>query len=345
MAEKTDVSRTVAVSVMGSVLAGFLVQILSKVLLPDLTSVLSLTVRLYIFTLIILAIGFAIYYLFILGGSTAVAESPDRESYERLEARLLTGGTPNKVYNDILARALDAVDRFFGDPNRTDVSWFTRVTGWDTKGARWTAQAYDRCLLLALLYPVAPIFLTWAVTGHAGDGGKALLLKEGLAYWRRMGSLIALAVSLGLALYGARTQGWRRLVALAGAVAGAVVVVVVLILAWLAWAEEHHRLGVGLAGFSVIFGAASLIAPIWLGSRPGWDIVGASLLFLGLFTLVNAPASPSRWCSRPRRSMISPCSAADPTLTFCGSRRCWINCRRIPPPRRTPGYGSRCFPR
>jgi hypothetical protein len=144
VAEKTDVPRTVALSVMGSVLAGFLVQILSKVLLPDLTGVLSLTALIYISALLMLATGFAIYYLRVLGSSAAAPESPERESYERLEARLLTGGTPNKVYNDILARALDAVDRFFGDPNRADVSWFTRATGWDAKGARWTAPACNR---------------------------------------------------------------------------------------------------------------------------------------------------------------------------------------------------------
>jgi hypothetical protein len=97
---------------MGSVLAGFLVQILSKVLLPDLTSVLSLTVRLYIFALIVLAIGFAIYYLLILGGCAAAVGSPERESYERLEARLLAGGTPERPQSD---------DRLFLVPPRPAV--------------------------------------------------------------------------------------------------------------------------------------------------------------------------------------------------------------------------------
>jgi hypothetical protein len=97
VAEKSDVPRTVALSVAGSVLAGFLVQILSKVLLPDLTSVLSLTVRLYIFALIVLAIGFAIYYLLILGGCAAAAGSPERESYERGSERACSrAGRPTR---------------------------------------------------------------------------------------------------------------------------------------------------------------------------------------------------------------------------------------------------------
>jgi hypothetical protein len=44
-----------------------------------------------------------------------------------------------------------------------------------------------------------------------------------------------------------------------------------------------------LAGFSVIFSAVSVIAPFHLASSPLWPVSGAWLLFLGLFTIVNAP--------------------------------------------------------
>ena len=97
VAEKPDVPRTVALSVLGSFLGGSLVQLMTKVLLPDLTSVLSLTVRLYISALIFLAIGFAIYYLLVLGGCAAAAGSPERESYRACSKRAFSwAGLPTR---------------------------------------------------------------------------------------------------------------------------------------------------------------------------------------------------------------------------------------------------------
>jgi hypothetical protein len=48
------------------------------------------------------------------------------------------------------------------------------VLGLETSGARWTAPAFDRCLLLALLYPIVTIIVVWAWSGHVGVAERAI---------------------------------------------------------------------------------------------------------------------------------------------------------------------------
>jgi hypothetical protein len=91
---------------------------------------------------------------------------------------LQAGGTPAKVYRDWLTKVLDRVDVFFGDPRRNDKSWFARASGLETPGARWTAPAFDRCLLLALIYPIVTIAGVWIWSGHVGVAERVLGLWE-----------------------------------------------------------------------------------------------------------------------------------------------------------------------
>jgi hypothetical protein len=44
----------------------------------------------------------------------------------------------------------------------------------------WTVRAFDRCLLLVLLYPVATLFVVWVHTGHVGPAERALHLAPNL---------------------------------------------------------------------------------------------------------------------------------------------------------------------
>jgi hypothetical protein len=52
-------------------------------------------------------------------------------------------------------------------------SLFPHAFGLRTPAPLRTAPAFDRCLLLALLYPILTIFLIWAVSGHVGPFRKA----------------------------------------------------------------------------------------------------------------------------------------------------------------------------
>jgi hypothetical protein len=117
-------------------------------------------------------------YWEILGGSEEAAGSDERADYDALIAELQAGGTPDMVYREWLATALDRVDMFFGDSGRDDESWIARALGLEIPGARWTAPAFDRCLLLALLYPIITIYLVWIWSGHSGPVERALGLGQ-----------------------------------------------------------------------------------------------------------------------------------------------------------------------
>ena len=49
----------------------------------------------------------------------------------------------------------------------------------------WTAPAFDRCLLLALIYPIVTIFILWAISGHVGPAEAALGLQPETSSWLR----------------------------------------------------------------------------------------------------------------------------------------------------------------
>jgi len=59
----------------------------------------------------------------------------------------------------------------------------------------WTPNALDRCLLLALIYPVVTIFIIWTVSGHVGPAEAALGLKADLSGWRRGLAAMLLALA------------------------------------------------------------------------------------------------------------------------------------------------------
>jgi hypothetical protein len=95
-------------------------------------------------------------YYVILRGADERQGSEERERYGTLRQRLSEGGMPTIVYNRWLKITLKKVDEFFGDAGRKDRSRIARVLHLETDGPRWTAPAFDRCLLLALIYPIVP---------------------------------------------------------------------------------------------------------------------------------------------------------------------------------------------
>jgi hypothetical protein len=113
-------------------------------------------------------------------GARKARGSRERDDYDALVADLWAGGTPAKAYRVWLTKVLGRVDVFFGDPGRNDKSWSARALGLETPGARWTAPALDRCLLLALIYPFVTIVGVWIWSGHIGVAERALGLWETL---------------------------------------------------------------------------------------------------------------------------------------------------------------------
>jgi hypothetical protein len=164
-------------------------------------------------------------YLGILGAGAEPLGSLERKAYDALRASLASGGLPARLYSRWLTVFLDAVDHFFGDAGMADHTRFPRAFGLRTAAPLWTAPAFDRCLLLALIYPIVTIFTIWAISGAVGPAEYALLLKPHLSGWRRAFIFAASGLIAFVMQRSARTQGWKSLLWLAFAVATAVAAV------------------------------------------------------------------------------------------------------------------------
>jgi hypothetical protein len=162
-----------------AIVAGIFVLFIDKMLpLERWLGELPIFIRLLAAVTVGLFAWFAWRYWDILGGADEPHGSHERGDYEALLGELKSGGMPAKVYRDWLTPALNRVDVFFSDPGRDDKSWFARALGLETPGARWTAPAFDGCLLLALLYPIVTIIAVWAWSGHVGVAERAIGLQE-----------------------------------------------------------------------------------------------------------------------------------------------------------------------
>jgi hypothetical protein len=156
-------------------------------------------------------------YVGILGAGAEPQGSLERQAYEALRDGLATGGLPARLYSRWLTSFLDAVDHFFGDAGMADWTLLPHAFGLRTSAPLWTAPAFDRCLLLALIYPVAVIFITWTVTSHIGPAEAALGLTSSLLSWERGGLVAAVGFPAFAAWRSERATGWKARVWLAAA--------------------------------------------------------------------------------------------------------------------------------
>ena len=136
-------------------------------------------------------------YLGILGADRR--RPAERHAYDALRNSLAEGNIIARLYAERLTRFLDWIDRFFGDAGMADRTLFPHAVWLKTPSPLWTAPALDRCLLLALLYPILTIFVVWAVSGHIGPAESALRLRADLFGWQRG----AAAAGAGLMLFAA----------------------------------------------------------------------------------------------------------------------------------------------
>jgi hypothetical protein len=162
-------------------------------------------------------------YLGILGAGAEPIGSLERQAYDALRASLATGGLPAQLYSRWLTRFLDAVDRFFGDAGMADRTLLPRAFGLRTPAPLWTAPAFDRCILLALLYPIVTIFAIWAASSHVGPAEEALALKFDLPGWRRGFLFAGLGIAAFTGLRSVRATGWKVFFGIAAAVTAAAV--------------------------------------------------------------------------------------------------------------------------
>lgn len=170
----------------------------------------SILLRVFFVAMTVVFVWQARRYYEILGGADERHGSWARDAYDSLRQELTEGDRPAKVYANWLKPALHKVDKFFGDAGRNDQSWFARVLGLETPGPRWTAPAFDKCLLLALAYPLLTIVIVWIWSGLVGVAEEALGLQPirgayaGL--WRGLFGL-GLVIEIYAAWRGLRAEG------------------------------------------------------------------------------------------------------------------------------------------
>jgi hypothetical protein len=149
-------------------------------------------------------------YLGVLASGGAEEESPERAAYDALRESLSGENIAVRSYIRRLRAFLDWIERFFGDVGMADRTLFPHAFGLKTPAPLWTAPAFERCLLLALIYPILTILLVWAISGHVGPAESALGLEADTSGWRRA----VAAASMSLSSYGfwqcMRAKGWRK---------------------------------------------------------------------------------------------------------------------------------------
>jgi hypothetical protein len=200
-----------------------------------------------------------------------------------------------------LTKALDRVDVFFGDPRRKDKSWVARALGLETRGERWTARAFDRCLLLALIYPMAAIVAVWTWSARVGVAEQVLGLWEtpadslhgGLVRWAFSLSIVAVFYASGKwAERGLATPLWvGAFVAVAVALAGGGVA------AFSAFTVAFGVVVGGAAGvaFAVAFAVAATVTDAAAG------FVASAVAAAAALAVVSAVASISDWSIKTDR--------------------------------------------
>jgi hypothetical protein len=190
--------------------------------------------------------------------------SPERDSYKRLRASLARGGLAALLFIRRLTKFLDAIDHFFGDANIADRTLFPHAFGLKTPAPLWTAPAFDRCLFLTLIYPIATIFVFWTASGHVGPAETVLGLKMDVPGWSR-GLITVTSGIVGFATWGLFRSGkqksavWKYAAFAAdtnAVVPAAAVMAVSAVAGAVALSLVLGSSGVGAAAFSIAFAAS-----------------------------------------------------------------------------------------
>jgi hypothetical protein len=126
------------------------------------------------------------YYVGLVGQGAAPEGSLERQDYDKLRASLAGGNRAARLHAKWLAAFLDWIERFFGDAGMADRTLFPHAFGLEKPAPLWTAPAFDRCLLLALIYPIVTIFIIWAISGDVGPAETALGLEPDISSWARV---------------------------------------------------------------------------------------------------------------------------------------------------------------
>jgi hypothetical protein len=140
-----------------------------------------------------------------LAGSAEPSGSEKYKTYRALRTGIETGGRATEVYASQLVAFLTWIDAFFGDSKRAEdavrpvepAKWLRKL-GFQRVYPMWTVPSYDRCLLLALIYPLAVIFISWVISGEVSKAEQALRLPPTDFLYRVLAGCGVLTLSFSL---------------------------------------------------------------------------------------------------------------------------------------------------
>jgi hypothetical protein len=159
------------------------------------------------------------FYFGVLGASEKRRGTPERRAYKLFRRRLSDDNSPAQIYTRWLEIALRWVERFFHDAGMADGTLFPHAFGLRRAAPLWTAPAFDRCLLIAAIYPVGTIFIFWIVSGHADSIGVAFGLEPDASVLRRIAVATCLISEFAALIFAARALNRpgtkRKVIALA----------------------------------------------------------------------------------------------------------------------------------
>lgn len=110
------------------------------------------------------------WYGVILDYRNSTEGTKKRDAYNHLRSNLRGVNKPKDTpfgerYRNEITDKLNGVARWFGDADNPNSERLCQRLGIDKSQPLWTAKSYDRCLLLALLYPLQ---VFWCSGSSAG---------------------------------------------------------------------------------------------------------------------------------------------------------------------------------
>jgi hypothetical protein len=124
-----------------------------------------------------------------------------RQAYDGLRDSFAQGDVALRLNAKRSTRLLNWTDHFFGDASLADHTLFPHAFGLKTPAPLWTAPAFDRCLLLALVYAVMVAILIWTISGSTGAAEQALHLAPHATGWVRLATVVSLGALVRAALH------------------------------------------------------------------------------------------------------------------------------------------------
>jgi hypothetical protein len=196
-------------AVIGAILSGFFALMEKSGLSADIAARYGESIKVLVW--VVMGVALVVFSLRLvqnyelMGAGAEAAGTSLRDEFDALRASLAAHRDNEDAYARRLKKFLAWLDAFLNDKGEpTQRAFVLREPA-----HLWTAPALDRCLLLALIYPVMAIFVTWAITGEAeGPAEQALGFKSATGVERL---LVLAPIMIGALSYrlSLMSEGWR----------------------------------------------------------------------------------------------------------------------------------------